>query len=375
MRNYFKNLIFLVISFLITLAEVVIIFSFPVILYKGTQNILYAGLLMALKPLMQTLGIKLLKRTQNRINIYILMLISFSLFFIIVILFNKISNFLILPVVLILFGLALSFFEVSKISYMNEKLESENNNDLFKVHNIINIFAYIIGPIFAVNLIIKEDFYGIFNYFAILVAVAGIIFYFFLRKTQKQITSLQLEVKGEQRIFKDLIFTEGIKNALMFVIPLYVITYYSGNNGVIFAIPVFFSASLIIKILFRVFKVKFRKLNELVRVLMLVLGLFVFFFSRDSNYFIFACALLGIVIAVLENESSYQDRLRDSGLEHYLSTCIAGIIGIVFVAILSYTYPVNVSLSALGVIIITFDLGLTLIKYFKQKRNKANTVV
>jgi hypothetical protein len=258
---------------------------------------------------------------------------------------------------------------------MNEKLESENNNDLFKVHNIINIFAYIIGPIFAVNLIIKEDFYGIFNYFAILVAVAGIIFYFFLRKTQKQITSLQLEVKGEQRIFKDLIFTEGIKNALMFVIPLYVITYYSGNNGVIFAIPVFFSASLIIKILFRVFKVKFRKLNELVRVLMLVLGLFVFFFSRDSNYFIFACALLGIVIAVLENESSYQDRLRDSGLEHYLSTCIAGIIGIVFVAILSYTYPVNVSLSALGVIIITFDLGLTLIKYFKQKRNKANTVV
>jgi chromate transport protein ChrA len=160
----------------------------------------------------------------------------------------------------------------------------------------------------------------------------------------------------------------------MFLIPLYVITYYAGNNGVIWAIPVFFSSSLIIKILFRIFKVKFRKMSELVRVLMLSVGLFAFFFSTNHIYFIFACGLLGVVIAVIENETSYQDRLRDNIMEHYLTTSIAGIVGVILVAILSYSYPVNISFSILGVIIITFDLGLTIFKYVKQKRNKANTV-
>lgn len=374
MKTYFKNLIFLVMSFLIALAEVVILFSFPIILYKGTQNILYAGLFIILKPLMQALGIKLLKRIQNKINVYVLILIAFSLFYIIVILFNKVTNFLVLPLILILLGLSLSFFEVARMSFMKEKLEKDNNNDLFKVSNIVNIFAYIIGPIFAISLILKEDFYGIINYFAILIAVAGIIFYFFLRKTQKQITRLSTEVKGDQKIFKDLLFTEGIKGALVFIIPLYVFTYYSANNGVIYAIPAFFVSSLVIKILFKIFKVRFRKMSELVRVLMLSLGLFVFFFSNDNNYFVFACALLGVVIAVIENESSYQDRLRDDSLNHYYSTSIAIIVGVILIALLSYSSPVNVSLSVIGVMIIVFDFVLTLFKYLRSKRNKANTV-
>mgnify|MGYP002813359979 FL=1 len=361
-------------SFLIALAEVVILFSFPIILYKGTQNILYAGLFIILKPLMQALGIKLLKRIQNKINVYVLILIAFSLFYIIVILFNKVTNFLVLPLILILLGLSLSFFEVARMSFMKEKLEKDNNNDLFKVSNIVNIFAYIIGPIFAISLILKEDFYGIINYFAILIAVAGIIFYFFLRKTQKQITRLSTEVKGDQKIFKDLLFTEGIKGALVFIIPLYVFTYYSANNGVIYAIPAFFVSSLVIKILFKIFKVRFRKMSELVRVLMLSLGLFVFFFSNDNNYFVFACALLGVVIAVIENESSYQDRLRDDSLNHYYSTSIAIIVGVILIALLSYSSPVNVSLSVIGVMIIVFDFVLTLFKYLRSKRNKANTV-
>lgn len=356
------------------LSEIVILYSFPVILYKGMQNIFYVGLILALKPIMQMLFIKFLKRTQNKINIYLLLLVTFSLFYVIVILFNKISNFLILPVILILLGLSLSIFEIAKIAFMKEKLESEKSIDLFKIHNIVNIFAYILGPIFAINLILKNDYYGIFNFFAILISVAGIVFYFILRKTQKQLTSISIEVSGEQKIFKDLIFTEGVKGALMFVIPLYVITYYSGNNSVIWAIPVLFSSSLIIKILFGVFKIRFRKINELVRVLMLCMVLMSFFFSSDHNYFIFACGLLGIVLAVIENESSYQDRLKDKSIEHYLTSSIAAAIGIVLVAALSSFYPVNTSLAALGVIIIAFDFGLSVYKLVQKKRIKANTV-
>jgi len=371
MKSNIKNLAFTVLCFLIALAEIVILYSFPVILYKSTQNLLYAGLLLALKPLMELLANKLLKSTKSKLNTYSLFLLAFSLFFIVVILFNKVTNFLVLPVVLILFGIGICLYEVAKISFMEDKMKEENSIDVFKVNNIVNIFAYILGPIFAINMILNNDYYGIFNYFAILVAVAGITFYFFLRKSQKQVFDLSIELKEEQKIFKDVLFIEGTKAGLLFIVPLYIITYYASNTAIIYSIPAFYLSSLIIKIIFKVFKIRFRQMNPLFTVLLLSLGMIIFFFSRDFNFFILACGILGLIIAVIENGSVYQTRLKEESHNQYYSKIIASGIGIVVMSLLSFSYPVNISIAAVGVIIIVIDLVITLVLLFRQKRKKA----
>lgn len=371
MKSNIKNLAFIVICFLITLAEVVILYSFPVILYKSTQNLIYVGLLLALKPLMQLLSIKLLKATNSKLNVYSLFLLAFSLFFVIVILFNKVTNFLVLPVILILFGIALCIFEVAKISFMQDKMKAENSLDLFNINNIVNIFAYILGPIFAINMILNDDYYGIFNYYAILVAVAGIVFYFFLRRSQKQIYNLSTELKKEHKIFKDVLFIEGIKAGLMFIVPLYIITYYGSDKSIIYSIPVLFLSSLIIKIIFKVFKIRFRQMGSMFTVLLLSLGMIVFFFSKEFGFFILACGILGTIISIIENGSMYQTRLKEDGFSQYYSSTIGSSIGIILMSLLTFTQSVNVSIAAIGVTIIIIDLVVSLIQLYKQKRKKA----
>jgi len=369
MKKYLKNLNFISICFLVSLAEVVILYSFPIILYNGYKNIIFVGLILALKPLFQCLGILLLRRVKDKIKIYLLFLVGFSLFFILVILFNKIDNILILPVILLLLGLATGLFEIGKMAFIKEKLAIAWSSDLFRVVSVVNILSFVIAPLFTTGLIINEDYNGVFSFFAVLIAVSGIIFYFGLRRIEKTLPSIYAQIHEKTLFTFDVFYIEIIKAGVMLIVPLYVINFFPQDNNLIFAIPIFFIPSLIIRIFFRVFKVNFRNINGIIRNLALCMALFLFFFNQSNGFFLVAIAILGFVVALIENEAKYQENIKNRYLSYYYSISVVGIVGVVLMGFLSYFYNINLSFSIIGVLILVLEIIISIRKLFLQRKN------
>jgi ABC-type transport system involved in cytochrome bd biosynthesis fused ATPase/permease subunit len=80
---------------------------------------------------------------------------------------------------------------------------------------------------------------------------------------------------------------------------------------------------------------------------------------------------LGFVVAIIENEAEYQEKMKNRFLRYYFSANVATVIGIVVMGILSTFNYVNLSLAILGVLILVTEIIFTVRKLILQKRKVA----
>ena len=116
-------------------------------------------------------------------------------------------------------------------------------------------------------------------------------------------------------------------------------------------------------------------MSPTLRNLALCFSLFMFFFNQSYVYFLICIWILGSVVAIIENEAEFQERIKNKYLAYYYSISIAGIIGVILMGILSSFYVINIAIAGLGIIILVGEILDTCRKLWKQRKDSLSKQV
>ena len=108
--DFIRKLAFLISGFLVQTGDLLLLFAIPVVLFNKLQDIWLVGLIMSCRPLARFAAYTWYQLKLKKQPYTFLLLLSFSLGFVVVILINRLLDPVILPVFIIILGFSIELF-------------------------------------------------------------------------------------------------------------------------------------------------------------------------------------------------------------------------------------------------------------------------
>lgn len=310
MKDFIRKLAFLISGFLLKTADLLLLCSIPVILFDRFKDIWLVGLLLMLRPFARLAAYTWYQLRLKNQPYTFLLLVSFSLGFVLVIMINRMMDPAILPLFVLIMGFGIELFN---LALRKTVLIGDSRISLDKVQIFIEpifIFAAVVAPYFAIKLLTDQDYPGIFSYYSILVAFAAILMFTLIYRSHSLVKnenerrlSQVLEIKRFRNINWTVVLVEIIKTTYWVLFPLYIVQNIKAEPRLGLLVPVFYLPILLLTTLKNVFKFKFWNLRFWPKLLSLAIVLIAFNFSYTVTALMGLTLVLGIVAGFVEISS------------------------------------------------------------------------
>lgn len=301
----FEKSVFLIISFFLNTADIIFLYSIPVLIFINFQYFAFIGVIFALRFAARLAGYFLINLRLNKYSYTFLYLICFSLAFIIVILVNKFYSTLMLPLLVVIEAFFYEFFAYASQRFIEEKGKAGTRLPSFFF--IISVFSFMITPLFLHDYLAENNYISIFEVFSLITAIAALLFLGVVNKRAKKPPvsvfnkNIIFNFLKTPRITFGMVLLSFIKVGFYVLGPLMVVSYLIAGKDILLFVPLFFLPRLVLSLVkysfpFRVYSYK------LLFILILFSGfLFAGFMVPDMNLWLILSFLAGTTVSVAED--------------------------------------------------------------------------
>jgi hypothetical protein len=368
-KENINRIAFVISVFLFESADLLLLFSLPIFIFYSTHSLLAMGVLISLRPLTRLMAYSFFKQKLQERNFVFLVLIAFSLAFLMIILFNRALSFPVLVLAIIAMGFAREMMNIALIKVEQEKASFTLGKMIMLLRPVI-VFAALSIPLFATKPLMEYQFVDIQNYFSVLIAAAAAFFYYSVSKKHSIMKQTILFPKAQSIFSKESIYPdttimlmEMIRAFYWVLFPLYIVSNMGQMPELIYLLPAFYLPIFLLYSLKKSFLFKYWKIKPAPKLLLFALVLSGFVFASDQYHLLMITFALGLSIAFIEISTWYEQEVAAS----YAKTLVSSSLGFLSASLIGtflnsyFTIPsifFFLGLMLLGISITNFLKGL-----------------
>lgn len=359
LSEYLTRIIFIVSVFLYEAGDLMLLFSLPVFIFLSTRSIILTSLIMLLRPLGMAVSFLLFKYRLQERNFVFLMLIAYSLSFLVVILFNRMLSFSTLVLAVFLLGMAKQLMTLGTLKVEYEKTGLILGSVKRFLQPAIVLAAVSITLVIG-DLTMEYQFHNLQNYFSLLLSTSAVTFYYFICKKfslEKQKILFPKATKfllGFTELDPKIVLIEAVKGVMYILFPIFISANISDSPDLMYVIPAFFFPIMILHILRNSRMFKYWKVRSLPILLIISIVLSLFMLVSEDIHLVILSGLLGSSVGLIEVSSSYKKEKGEAYVNNLRSVNLGFLLGALLGGVANTYFTLPVMFSTLGICLLIY---------------------